>query len=113
MQALVWRCLCVFAIVGQVIAVPRSTRYRGSNGSMPINLFPRQNIDEDFDETDLSFIKKLSAIGDSYSAGIGAGDRLGSVVELFDPQSGKLLTLLDHFVTLSLMLKSRVFRLCL
>ncbi|KAI0403813.1 hypothetical protein F4802DRAFT_570340, partial [Xylaria palmicola] len=36
--------------------------------------------DDVFDSTDLSFIQKLAAIGDSYSAGIGAGDRLGSVL---------------------------------
>lgn len=31
---------------------------------------------------DLSFIKKLAAVGDSYSAGIGAGNRLGSLTDL-------------------------------
>jgi len=30
---------------------------------------------------DLSAIKKLAAIGDSYSAGIGAGDRMGSIFD--------------------------------
>ncbi|KAJ5178836.1 hypothetical protein N7492_002046 [Penicillium capsulatum] len=33
---------------------------------------------DDFDPWDLSHITKIAAIGDSYSAGIGAGDRLGN-----------------------------------
>lgn len=41
---------------------------------------------EEFDAADLSFIKKMAAIGDSYSAGIGAGDRIGTM-------SGKSLSL--------------------
>jgi len=45
--------------------------------------------DDEFDDTDLSFIKKMAAIGDSYSAGIGAGGRLGSVFDLLTPGSGK------------------------
>jgi len=43
----------------------------------------------EFDPTDLSHIKKLAAIGDSYSAGIGAGDRLGTVFDLFVAESGE------------------------
>jgi hypothetical protein len=46
--------------------------------------------DDEFDPMDLSFITKLAAIGDSYSAGIGAGDRLGNIFEALDSQSGKL-----------------------
>jgi hypothetical protein len=41
---------------------------------------------------ELSEIDKLAAIGDSYSAGIGAGDRLGSVVDVLTDGSGMLLT---------------------
>lgn len=33
--------------------------------------------DSEFDPQDLSFIKSMAALGDSYSAGIGAGNRLG------------------------------------
>ncbi|KAF1998640.1 SGNH hydrolase [Amniculicola lignicola CBS 123094] len=44
--------------------------------SIPLSLTSRD--DEDFDEEDLSFIQKIGAVGDSYSAGIGAGHRLGS-----------------------------------
>lgn len=43
-------------------------------GSMSISsLFGR---DDDFDPENLSFITRIAAIGDSYSAGIGAGDVL-------------------------------------
>lgn len=34
---------------------------------------------DDFDEDDHSDVIRMAAIGDSYSAGIGAGDRLGSI----------------------------------
>ncbi|KAJ3497498.1 hypothetical protein NLG97_g1847 [Lecanicillium saksenae] len=39
-------------------------------------LFQRDEGDENYNSIDLSFIKRLAAIGDSYSAGIGAGDFL-------------------------------------
>lgn len=45
---------------------------------------------DSFDPEDLSWITKLAAIGDSYSAGIGAGDRLGSLLTALNPQSGEL-----------------------
>jgi hypothetical protein len=37
----------------------------------------------------LSPIRKMAAIGDSYSAGIGAGDRLGDVSQALDKNSGE------------------------
>jgi hypothetical protein len=49
---------------------------------------PAVEKDEMFDASDLSFIRNLAAIGDSYSAGIGAGERLGSVWTALDPKSG-------------------------
>ncbi|RYP12542.1 hypothetical protein DL765_007244 [Monosporascus sp. GIB2] len=53
-------------------------------------LDPRQEDDNNFfDPTDLSFIKKLAAIGDSHAAGIGAGDRLGNLLGALDPTSGE------------------------
>lgn len=62
------------------------------NGTVSTSaLFGRQNdIDDDgvFDQTDLSFISSMAAIGDSYSAGIGAGDRLGSFLDVLNPESG-------------------------
>ncbi|PKY04114.1 fibronectin type III domain protein [Aspergillus campestris IBT 28561] len=41
----------------------------------------------EFDQTDLSFIKRMAALGDSYSAGIGAGGRLGTIVGALDPSN--------------------------
>lgn len=38
---------------------------------------------------DILNIRKLAAIGDSYSAGIGAGDRLGSIYDAFEAGIGK------------------------
>lgn len=38
--------------------------------------------DVDFDEYNFSGIKKMAAIGDSYSAGIGAGNRLGQALDI-------------------------------
>lgn len=51
------------------------------------------DVDDEEDDTPLSFITKLAAIGDSYSAGIGAGDRLGDIGGIFDTQSGKFRSL--------------------
>lgn len=88
-----------------------------ANATVPANtLFWRQDdIDNDgvFDQTDLSFITKMAAIGDSYSAGIGAGDRLGSVLDLFNPQSG-VYRRFEHFVQILLRNFSSIWsRLCL
>lgn len=55
-----------------------------------VKLAPQIRDDSDFDPTDLSFITKLAAIGDSYSAGIGAGDRLGTILDALDSQGGEL-----------------------
>ncbi len=92
MLTLTWPCLFVLAVVVRhAAATPSyySTQDFG-NASMPFSrLMPRQ--DDSFDETDLSgFISNLAAIGDSYSAGIGAGDRLGNIGQIQDKQSGML-----------------------
>ena len=47
-----------------------------------------ENRDDDIPDDPLN-IRKLAAIGDSYSAGIGAGDRLGSLFDAFTAGSGK------------------------
>ena len=51
-------------------------------------LFARQS-DNEFDPEDLSYITRMAAVGDSYAAGIGAGQRLGSAVGAFIPGSGE------------------------
>jgi len=85
MQGLAWHCVCVLSAVGHAVAIPHALLY-ANNASMLVNLMSRQ--DDTFDETDLTFIANLAAIGDSYSAGIGAGDRLGNILQAADPQSG-------------------------
>ncbi|RSL78301.1 hypothetical protein CEP51_008323 [Fusarium floridanum] len=63
-------CLAIVALAGSAVARPALDQF----GSMSMNsLFQR---DEDFETDDLSFIKKIAAVGDSYSAGIGAGSPL-------------------------------------
>jgi hypothetical protein len=56
---------------------------------------------DSFDPADLSFIKKLAAIGDSYSAGIGAGDRLGSIYDALKRGTGNLFFFLKQECCLS------------
>ncbi|KAF5619593.1 lipolytic G-D-S-L family [Fusarium tjaetaba] len=64
--------LAIFAAAGSAVARPSLVDF----GSMSINnIFGRQTTDF-FNPDDLTFIKKLAAVGDSYSAGIGAGDGL-------------------------------------
>jgi hypothetical protein len=101
MQILTCQCLCVLAAIGQAVARP--SYYSGhfaDNTSIPFTrLMARQN--DDFDVEDLSFIRNLAAIGDSYSAGIGAGDKLGNAGQALDKQSG-MLTLPFYLVLWSL-----------
>jgi hypothetical protein len=47
-----------------------------------------ENRDDDIPDDPLN-IRKLTAIKDSYSVGIGTGDRLGSIVDAFTAGSGK------------------------
>lgn len=62
--------LVLLILPRSVIAWPRPDDV----GSMKIgSLFGRE---DDFDPDDLSFIQRIAAIGDSYSAGIGAGEVL-------------------------------------
>lgn len=64
-------CAAFAALLGTVVALP------APDYSLPLSL-PLGKRDDDYNPRDLSFIKKFAAIGDSYSAGIGAGSRLGS-----------------------------------
>lgn len=78
-----------FSVVALVSAHPAGLAGNG------ISLLAQTGDDNEFDPSDLSFIKKLAAIGDSYSAGIGAGDRLGSVLDALDSQGGGFFTSLS------------------
>lgn len=86
MLSSLWHRLAVAVMVNWATALPSFYQSPG-NTSILLNLVGRQD-DEYFDETDLSFIIKLAAIGDSYSAGIGAGDRLGTLLDVLDPHGG-------------------------
>lgn len=80
------------ALVQVTIALPSSLhpaprRKNWHNATSFNSLMVRDDVD--FDASDLSWITKMAAIGDSYSAGIGAGDKLGSISGAFDDTSGK------------------------
>lgn len=86
-----WSRLYIIYFLGQAVASPAFTNRRIQTrelaGARVAGDDSEANI---FDASDLSWINKLAAIGDSYSAGIGAGDRLGGITEALDPQSGNL-----------------------
>ncbi|RYP65149.1 hypothetical protein DL770_009068 [Monosporascus sp. CRB-9-2] len=86
-------------LIGQAVAMPASTTAVQTGLaatptahlalSKPLDL--RHDDDGDFfDSTDVSFTKKLAAAGDSYTAGIGAGDRFGSLLGVLDPTNVSL-----------------------
>ncbi|PNY28628.1 Lipase 1 [Tolypocladium capitatum] len=74
MWCLLWSCLATISVAGLAIVHPASEDF----ASMPMSLLFR-DTDVDFSPEDLSSITKLAAVGDSYSAGIGAGNRLGGL----------------------------------
>lgn len=101
MRPSLWCCFATLRYVGLGIAIPA---YRAPirNASIPSN--PVWTRDDDFDESDLSFITKLAAVGDSYSAGIGAGDRLGTILNALDPHSGVFFFFFSRIAILLLIL---------
>ncbi|KAK4220604.1 SGNH hydrolase-type esterase domain-containing protein [Podospora fimiseda] len=71
-----WPALVATLLVGAAIARPQSGNWSQSDTTSVHRLMGRQMFY--FDYEDLGYwINSLSAIGDSYSAGIGAGDILG------------------------------------
>ncbi|CZR59922.1 uncharacterized protein PAC_09817 [Phialocephala subalpina] len=77
-----WGVLLVLGFLRAIGAIPSSPsfpEYRNlaMNASFEVKKLMTRQDDDVFDTTDLSFITRLAAIGDSYLAGIGAGDRLG------------------------------------
>ncbi|EEP82612.1 predicted protein [Uncinocarpus reesii 1704] len=96
-----WWCrLCIVPFLGQAVALPAEAKDPDLK-DLPFfkdpfkPLFPfLQTLP--FDPTDLSWIKKLAAIGDSYSAGIGAGDRLGNLFDVFNSQGDYACSRYDH-----------------
>lgn len=75
-----WRCLlAVAALATSVLVNPLRLGNITRGTSWNSQSLTRRDDDDDdvFDAADLSFIKSMAAVGDSYSAGIGAGSRLG------------------------------------
>lgn len=82
--------LCIPLLVGSAMAFPSIGRAKVDDILLQSRDDSADNDSDFFDPEDLSWITKLAAIGDSYSAGIGAGDRLGNLLEVLDSQSGEL-----------------------
>lgn len=84
------RYLLPLVIIGRVLAVPAFPQPTEKPWQVPSLLSREDDTSDDdgFDPSDLSHITKLAAIGDSYSAGIGAGERLGGILDYFTPQGG-------------------------
>lgn len=74
--------MAIAALGGHAFANPLAFRNVAGNASMSSQRLMGRD-DAEFDPADLSFIQRMAAIGDSYSAGIGAGNLLGGI-------SGKL-----------------------
>lgn len=66
----------LLVLAGLITAVPWASDWRDNATT---GRYADDAVDDGdyFDETDLSFVTSIAAIGDSYSAGIGAGRRIG------------------------------------
>lgn len=81
------RLLAALAVVAHLAsAVPTP---HPDHAMMTMNGLLGRQAPEDFDPHDLSHITRIAAIGDSYSAGIGAGNRLGNFLQLGDLKGGE------------------------
>ncbi|PWY96628.1 fibronectin type III domain protein [Aspergillus sclerotioniger CBS 115572] len=89
MYSQLWNGLAVIATLGScVLADHRLHRHVRGNSSVEWDhLMMRDDDTTEFDPTDLSYIQSMAAIGDSYSAGIGAGERLGAITQALQPES--------------------------
>ncbi|OGM49583.1 hypothetical protein ABOM_001752 [Aspergillus bombycis] len=96
MHGQLWHGLAAIAtLAGCALANPLG--YWNVQGNASLNTERLMGRDTtEFDQTDLSFITRMAAIGDSYSAGIGAGDRLGSVLDALDSTSDWACSRYDH-----------------
>lgn len=68
--------LLLTALVDRGLTNPIAAGYALGNLSSYSSQLVGRDTGDDFDPSDLSFITRMAAIGDSYSAGIGAGARL-------------------------------------
>lgn len=72
-----WYGAAVIAIFANC-TLANPLRYYNLQGNASLNTNHLMARADEFDPSDLSFITKMAAIGDSYSAGIGAGNMLGT-----------------------------------
>lgn len=70
-----WYGVAAIAIFANC-ALANPLRYYHLQGNASLNINHLLAREDEFDPSDLSFITKMAAIGDSYSAGIGAGNVL-------------------------------------
>ncbi|PYH81051.1 fibronectin type III domain protein [Aspergillus uvarum CBS 121591] len=85
-----WHVLAAIATVGSCALASPSTPWvaQGNASIRSAQTLGIRDMDTcEFDPSDLSHITTLAAIGDSYSAGIGAGDRLGNIGQAFSTGS--------------------------
>ncbi|KAF4166807.1 hypothetical protein CNMCM6936_005969 [Aspergillus lentulus] len=76
MYGQLWHGLAAIATLGSCALANPLVYWDGrGNASMNYKHFMERDT-ADFDQSDLSFITRMAAIGDSYSAGIGAGNRI-------------------------------------
>lgn len=77
-----WHGLVAIATLGSY-GLANPLGYWSALGNASLNTQRLMGRDDaEFDPSDLSFITKMAAVGDSYSAGIGAGNKLGSLSDL-------------------------------
>jgi hypothetical protein len=89
MQGQLWRALVAITTLRScALANPLNRWNKLGNASLDTDRLLARDTTE-FDQTDLSFITRMAAIGDSYSARISASDRLRTIVEALDAESGK------------------------
>lgn len=76
MVSSIWHRLVMLLALQQVVASP--TVGASFRATKTWSLLGARDDGDEYEVGDLSFITKMAAIGDSYSAGIGSGNLLGS-----------------------------------
>ncbi|KAL2062145.1 hypothetical protein VTL71DRAFT_6411 [Oculimacula yallundae] len=90
-----WLCLVVLASVTSFAAASDGRGFSQSSANRGnATLFTRDG--NNFNQEDLSFITRMAAIGDSYSAGIGAGNKLGTAWDFMNPDGDYSCSRYDH-----------------
>ncbi|KAL4983900.1 fibronectin type III domain protein [Aspergillus falconensis] len=89
------RLTALAALTSCALANPLGYRSVEENASLSTDRVLVRDTEE-VHAGDLLSIKRIAAIGDSYSAGIGAGYRLGTVVQALNPDSDWACSRYDH-----------------